>query len=98
MVIAKDLVIREVIILSKQIIPGILSMLIQIGFLLMLHGAVDIYIISIIIAFDKSRFVAFGSLFCYLKYNEQGEIIGLTERFGDNFIEYEKSKNHINGQ
>lgn len=52
----------------------------------------DSYPESVLIPFDKSRFTAFRNWFCYMKYNEQGEIIGITERRKDNIIEYKKSK------
>lgn len=46
----------------------------------------------VLIPFDKSRFTALRSWFCYLKYDERGEVIGISERRGDNIIEYKKSK------
>ena len=47
---------------------------------------------SVLIPFDKSRFIAYRSYFCYMKYNEQNEVTGITERQGDNIIQYKKSK------
>lgn len=47
---------------------------------------------SVLIPFDKSRFIAFRSWFYYMKYDEQDEVTGITERAGDNTIEYKRSK------
>jgi len=50
------------------------------------------YTETIIIPFDSHRFIASRVYFCTLKFNDQGEVIGISEHIGDRVWEYKKKE------
>jgi len=45
---------------------------------------------SVLIPFDNARFTAYQSWFCYVNFDKQKQVIGITERIEDELVEYEK--------